>query len=78
MTIKSKLVETSLIIRDYQQEAYNQLLNKKSSILSLPCGMGKTFITSLMAKHYDNIIILSPLRYLAYQTLENFKNYLGC
>jgi len=30
-----------------------------------------------MAKHYDNIIILSPLRYLAFQTLENFKNYLG-
>jgi len=31
-----------------------------------------------MAKHYDNIIILMEIRYLAYQTLENFKNYLGC
>jgi hypothetical protein len=38
--------------------------------------MGKTFITSLMAKHYDNIIILSPLRYLAFQTLEQYKKYL--
>ena len=69
--------ETPLIIRDYQQEAYNQLLNKKSCILSLPCGMGKTFISSLMAKHYNNIIILSPLRYLAFQTLEQYKKYLG-
>jgi superfamily II DNA or RNA helicase len=70
-------IERSLVIRDYQQEAYDKLVNKKNSILSLPCGMGKTFITSLMAKHYDNIIILSPLRYLAFQTLENFKKYLG-
>ena len=72
-----KEIETPLIIRDYQQNAYNQLLHKKSSILSLPCGMGKTFITSLMSKHYNNIIILSPLRYLAFQTLEQYKKYLG-
>jgi superfamily II DNA or RNA helicase len=70
-------IENPLIIRDYQQEAYNQLLHKKSSILSLPCGMGKTYTTSLMSKHYDNIIILSPLRYLAFQTLEQYKKYLG-
>jgi superfamily II DNA or RNA helicase len=71
-----KNIETP-IIRDYQKEAYNKLLNKSSSILSLPCGMGKTYTASLLAKNYDNIIILSPLRYLAYQTLECFKQYLG-
>ncbi len=38
---------------------------------------GKTFITSLMARHYDNIVILSPLRYLAFQTLEQFKTHVG-
>jgi superfamily II DNA or RNA helicase len=70
-------IENPLIIRDYQQEAYNKLLYKKTSILSLPCGMGKTYTTSLMAKHYDNIIILSPLRYLALQSLEQYKKYLG-
>jgi phage anti-repressor protein len=70
-------IKIPLIIRDYQQEAYNQLVNIKSCVLSLPCGMGKTFITSLMAKHYDNIIILSPLRYLAFQTLEQYKKYLN-
>ena len=39
--------------------------------------MVKTYTASLLAKHYDNIIILSPLRYLAFQTLEHFKQYLG-
>ena len=39
--------------------------------------MGKTYTTSLIAKYYDNIIILSPLRYLAFQTLEQYKKYLG-
>ena len=65
------------IIRDYQLQAFNKLSNKKTSILSLPCGMGKTYTSSLLAKHYDNIIILSPLRYLAFQTLEFYKKYLG-
>ena len=70
-------IEKPLIIRDYQLETYNKLLFKNLSVLSLPCGMGKTYITSLMAKHYDNIIILSPLRYLAFQTLEQYKKYVG-
>jgi superfamily II DNA or RNA helicase/phage anti-repressor protein len=70
-------IKKPLITRDYQLEAYNKLLYKNKSILSLPCGMGKTYTTSLMAKHYDNIIILSPLRYLAFQTLEHYKIYLG-
>jgi superfamily II DNA or RNA helicase len=38
-------IEKPLIVRDYQLEAYNKLLYKKSSILSLPCGMGKTYTT---------------------------------
>ena len=65
------------ITRDYQLQAFYKLSNKKASILSLPCGMGKTYTSSLLAKHYDNIIILSPLRYLAFQTLEFYKKYLG-
>jgi len=63
--------------REYQKEAVIKLKNKKMSILSIPCGMGKTYISSLLAKDYDNIIILSPLRCLAQQTLEQFKKYMG-
>ena len=70
-------IEVPIITRDYQLSAYEKLHNKQLSILSLPCGMGKTYTASILAKHYDNIIILSPLRYLALQTLEHFKKYLG-
>ena len=38
--------------------------------------MGKTYTASLLANHYDNIIILAPLRYLAQQLLINMSNYL--
>lgn len=55
-------IEKPLITRDYQIEAFNKLNQKNNSILSLPCGMGKTYTASLLAKNYDNIIILSPLR----------------
>jgi superfamily II DNA or RNA helicase len=71
-------IETPLLKRDYQIEAYNKLLNKPTSILSLPCGMGKTYTASLLSKNYDNIIILSPTRYLSFQTLEHFKKYGYC
>jgi len=60
--------KNEFIIRDYQQEAFDKLKNNLISILVLPCGCGKTFTASLLAKKYKNIIILSPLRYLALQT----------
>ena len=69
--------EYKVVARDYQIEAYNELKGKTSSILSLPCSMGKTFVSSLLGKDYDNIIILSPTRALTHQTLEKFKEYLG-
>jgi len=52
LTIETNLVVKQLIIRDYQQDAYNQLLNKKSSILSLPCGMGQSCLLNLESKAF--------------------------
>lgn len=69
--------EQKIVVRDYQLDAYNTLKGKEKSILSLPCSMGKTYISALLAKDYDNIIILSPTRSLTQQTLEKFKEYLG-
>jgi superfamily II DNA or RNA helicase len=66
----------NLIPRDYQIEAYDKLKGLNKSILSLPCSMGKTLISSMLGKDYDNIIILSPTRALAQQNLEKFKEYL--
>jgi hypothetical protein len=50
-------IEIPIQTRDYQLEAYNKLVNKSTSILNLPCGMGKTYTSYLLAKEYDNIII---------------------
>jgi ERCC4-related helicase len=38
--------------------------------------MGKTYISSMLGKDYDNVIILSPSRALAQQNLYKFKEYL--
>jgi superfamily II DNA or RNA helicase/regulator of sigma D len=44
-------------------------------MLSLPCGTGKTFTSWLVAGNYSGVIIVSPLRALALQNLNAFKEY---
>jgi len=61
--------------RDYQIEACNLLKNENRSILSLPSGMGKTFTSYLIAKEYNNIIYIAPLRFLAKQILDQVYDY---
>jgi superfamily II DNA or RNA helicase/phage anti-repressor protein len=61
--------------RDYQIEACNLLKNENRSILSLPSGMGKTFTSYLIAKEYNNIIYIAPLRVLAKQILDQVYDY---
>jgi len=60
----------------YQIDAYEQLKNSKRAILNLPCGMGKTLTSIMIAKEYDNIIIISPLIAYSKQNLERFQNQL--
>lgn len=62
--------------KPYQLEAVEKLKNSNKGILSLPCGMGKTFTASLLAKQYDNIIILAPLRQLVLDLTESFIKYM--
>ena len=68
------------IIRDYQQQALNNLNKKWIGIKSLilPCGTGKTFITCkyLENQNYKNIFIFSPLRVHAKQFLQETKQFL--
>jgi len=61
--------------RDYQLDACNLLKNENRSILSLPSGMGKTFTSYLIAKEYNNIIYIAPLRVLAKQILDQVYDY---
>ena len=61
--------------RDYQLEAIEILKNEKRSILSLPCGTGKTYTSYLIAKAkaYSNIIIIAPTRTLTSELLHTMS-----
>jgi superfamily II DNA or RNA helicase len=66
-----------IIPRLYQIDAYNILKNCKRSILQMPCGTGKTFVSYLLSLDYDNVILLTPLISTTEQILDHFKNYYG-
>jgi superfamily II DNA or RNA helicase len=61
--------------REYQIDAYNKLKNNNRSVLSLPCGTGKTFVSFLLSLDYNNIIILTPLISTTEQILSHYRNY---
>lgn len=65
--------------RYYQLEAINLISNEnnKKTILKMPCGTGKTFTISGIAKSYHNVILIAPLRKLAVDILNNMKGFLG-
>ena len=65
----TKIENKNIIIKpyDYQKEAVNKIKqffkdeNNIRSQLSIPCGCGKTIISYLIAKKYNNIIIIQKL-----------------
>jgi len=61
--------------RDYQIEAYNKLRFANRSVLSMPCGTGKTLVSYMLSIDYKTIIILTPLISTTEQLLKHFKNY---
>jgi superfamily II DNA or RNA helicase len=77
--INIPLIKNNKIIdfkaRDYQLEAYNKLKEYNKSILSMPCGTGKTFVSFLLSLDYKNIFILTPLISTTEQILSHYKNY---
>ena len=79
--IEQKLVEKTNLLEhgfDYQIEAYHALYNafltKNRAILQLPCGLGKTLISMMIAVEYKQIIILSPLKQYVVQNLDRYKS----
>jgi superfamily II DNA or RNA helicase len=61
----------------YQLEAERSFVEKfdKRGILAMPCGTGKTYISYLVSKHHQQIIILSPLKQHTKQNVEKFIEY---
>lgn len=71
-----KKYENNIIIpREYQLEAVDILKNENRSILNLPCGMGKTYTSYLIAKSFKNIIIIATTRTLTEELLYIMNNY---
>ncbi len=74
--LSNEIHKHTYIPREYQLVAYNFLKNKHRSILILPCGIGKTYISYLISCDYNNIIFFAPKRELVLQTSKFFKNML--
>ncbi len=75
--IIKEITNEKFVPRDYQIEAFDFLKNKHRSVLNLPCAMGKTFCSSMIAKRFNNVIIFSPLRELARQNLHEISKHIG-
>lgn len=61
--------------REYQIDCYNLLKDKIRGVISLPCGMGKTYISCLLSSNYDNIIFFAPTKELAMQSANTLNKY---
>ena len=81
--VKIKIVEDNveniLENRQYQIDAikavYDSLVKNSRTILSLPCGLGKTYIAYNVSMNYDVVILFSPLMQHAKQNLDRFVQY---
>jgi hypothetical protein len=65
----------NIIPREYQIEAYNKIKDSLRSVLELPCGTGKTYISYLHSLNFKNIIILTPLIATTEQIHKHYLNY---
>ncbi len=72
--------ETDFTLSDLQVRALQSLITGWQHIgyLSMPCGVGKTIVLGHYLKQcfFKSIVILSPLRILAKQTLERIQVFL--
>ena len=75
-TVEETQSTTKKVPYYYQLEAYNSLKGKHRAILQLPCGMGKTLTATMVAKDYNQIIFVSPLREHAKQNLKKVSDEL--
>jgi len=78
-SINEEVIHSIITPYSYQSEAVNKFkeyyLSNNRGILAIPCGCGKTYISSLISIDYKQIVILSPLREFANQNLKRFIEY---
>ena len=72
---RNEVLYLDLKPREYQIEAYNKLKDINRSILSMPCGTGKTYVSFLLSLDYKNVFIMTPLISTTEQIFLHYKNY---
>jgi superfamily II DNA or RNA helicase len=72
---KKNINNFNFVPREYQIEAYNKIKESNRSILALPCGTGKTYISYLHSLDFNNVIILTPLIATTEQIYKHYINY---
>jgi len=78
-----KIQQKKYELYDYQKDAINNLEkwfdedrdDNIRGVLNLPCGTGKTLISSHIANKYRSVVIISPLKQFAEQNLNRFLEY---
>jgi superfamily II DNA or RNA helicase len=78
-----KIQQKRYELYDYQKDAINNLEkwfdedrdDNIRGVLNLPCGTGKTLISSHIANKYRSVVIISPLKQFAEQNLNRFLEY---
>ena len=77
--IVSNISPIIFIPYEYQLEAVSKIkenfTNSNRSILAIPCGCGKTYISYLIALKYKKVVIISPLIEFASQNLLRYIEY---
>lgn len=75
-----EIPETNFVLYEPQIHALNALVSGWDNVgyLSLPCGVGKTVVLGHFLKtcSFKSIVVVSPLRVLAKQTLERLCKFL--
>ena len=70
---------TEIVPYKYQSKIIKQIIKYFSEhdkgILTMPCGTGKTLISCFVAKYYDQVIFISPLKQFAQQNKIRYREY---
>ena len=72
--------ENSTVIlkpHQYQIDAYNALKGKTRGILQMACGTGKTLVSIMLAKDYNQNIIIAPLKAYCEQNMVRFASQIS-
>ena len=82
--IKKKIInnnQNNNIIKPYEFQnkiinlAKQYYINNNSSILSIPCGTGKTLISCFISMSFKIVIMITPLKQYAKQNIDRFLLY---